>query len=53
MNINTENDLSILGNTFRDWNYCVAVTGDVFRWMIDFGNEDVLHRVSCVYLEQN
>jgi cation-transporting ATPase 13A3/4/5 len=27
-------------------NYCIAVTGDVFRWMIDYGNEDVLNRVS-------
>lgn len=40
------NDLSIPGSSLRQRDYCVAVTGDVFRWMVDFGNEDVLNRVS-------
>ena len=26
-------------------NYSVAVTGDVFRWIVDFGGEDVLRRM--------
>lgn len=42
-----ENDLSIPRNAFQGYKHCVAVTGDVFRWMVDFGNEDVLNRVSC------
>lgn len=28
--------------------YSVAVTGDAFRWLIDYGNEDVLNKV-CGY----
>jgi cation-transporting ATPase 13A3/4/5 len=39
-------DVSVPGNALHQRNYCVAVTGDVFRWMIDFENEDVLNRVS-------
>lgn len=39
-------DLSIPGNALHERKYSVAVTGDVFRWIIDFGNEDVLQRVS-------
>lgn len=42
----TANDVSVPGNGLQDRKYCVAVTGDVFRWMIDYGNEDVLSRVS-------
>ncbi|KAJ5263741.1 hypothetical protein N7478_011346 [Penicillium angulare] len=45
LQISTENDVSIPGNALRDQNYCVAVTGDVFRWLVDYGNEDVLKRV--------
>lgn len=45
--INTaETDLSIPGNTLVEREYSVAVTGDAFRWLIDFGNEDVLNKVS-------
>lgn len=47
MDTTDENDLSIPGNALQGRNHCVAVTGDVFRWMVDFGNEDVLNRVSC------
>jgi hypothetical protein len=46
MDTSAENDVSIPGNALQGRNYCIAVTGDVFRWMIDFGNEDVLNRVS-------
>ncbi|KAJ5584088.1 uncharacterized protein N7459_003888 [Penicillium hispanicum] len=41
----TDSDLSIPGNALHEREYCVAVTGDVFRWMVDFGNEDVLNRI--------
>lgn len=45
--INTaETDMSIPGNTLVEREYSVAVTGDAFRWLIDFGNEDVLNKVS-------
>lgn len=40
------NDVSIPGNGLQQRKYCLAVTGDVFRWMIDYGNEDTLRRVS-------
>lgn len=26
-------------------NYAIAVTGDVFRWVVDYGSEEVLNRV--------
>ncbi|KAJ5501698.1 ATPase P-type K/Mg/Cd/Cu/Zn/Na/Ca/Na/H-transporter [Penicillium expansum] len=43
--INTaETDLSIPGNTLIEREYSVAVTGDAFRWLVDFGNEDVLNK---------
>lgn len=41
----TEPDLSIPGNTFVEREYTVAVTGDTFRWLVDYGNEDVLNKV--------
>ncbi|KAJ5792184.1 uncharacterized protein N7503_008162 [Penicillium pulvis] len=44
----TEEDLSIPGNLLHDRHYCVAVTGDVFRWMVDYGNEDVLNRILVI-----
>ena len=48
----TGNDLSVPGNAFRKQKYCVAVPGDIFRWLIDFGNEDVLNRVSSASLQR-
>lgn len=36
------------GNTLVDREYSVAVTGDAFRWLVDYGNEDVLNKV-CDY----
>jgi hypothetical protein len=41
-----EVDLSIPGNVLTEREYSVAVTGDAFRWLVDFGNEDVLKKVS-------
>ena len=41
-----EVDMSIPGNVFTEREYSVAVTGDAFRWLVDFGNEDVLNKVS-------
>ncbi|KAJ5081402.1 hypothetical protein NUU61_009666 [Penicillium alfredii] len=38
-------DLSIPDYALNERRYSVAVTGDVFRWMVDFGNEDVLNRI--------
>lgn len=38
--------MSIPGNVFTEREYSVAVTGDAFRWLVDFGNEDVLNKVS-------
>ncbi|KAJ5641572.1 hypothetical protein N7490_005572 [Penicillium lividum] len=46
--ISTEEDLSIPGNILQARNYCLAVTGDVFRWMVDYGNEDVLNRILVI-----
>lgn len=46
MDTTAETDVSVPGNALHQRNYCIGVTGDVFRWMIDFGNEDVLNRVS-------
>ncbi|KAJ5169122.1 cation-transporting ATPase [Penicillium canariense] len=48
METTAETDLSIPGNALHERNYCVAVTGDVFRWMIDYGNEDVLNRILVI-----
>ncbi|KAJ6096783.1 cation-transporting ATPase [Penicillium sp. IBT 16267x] len=44
----TEEDLAIPGNILCDRHYCVAVTGDVFRWMVDYGNEDILNRILVI-----
>lgn len=30
-------------------NYSLAVSGDVFRWIVDFAPLEVLHRVSIVF----
>mgnify|MGYP000897059397 CR=1 FL=1 len=38
-------DLSVPFNNYNTNKYSVAVSGDVFRWIVDFGNEEVLKRV--------
>ena len=41
-------DLSVPGNNYHLRRYSIAVTGDVFRWMVDFGSEQVLNKVRNV-----
>jgi cation-transporting ATPase 13A3/4/5 len=48
MDTTAEADVSVPGNALHQRNYCIAVTGDVFRWMIDFENEDVLNRMLVI-----
>lgn len=38
-------DLSVPGNACIMHKYSLAVSGDIFRWLVDFGNELVLKRV--------
>lgn len=38
-------DLSVPFNNYNTNKYSVAVSGDVFRWIVDFGNEEVLKRI--------
>lgn len=38
-------DLAVPDNNYNMRKYSVAVSGDVFRWIVDFGNENVLRRV--------
>lgn len=30
-------------------NYSLAVSGDIFRWIVDYGSEDLLHRVGSLH----
>ena len=38
-------DVSVPYSKFNMSNYSVAVSGDVFRWVVDYGSEEVLNRV--------
>lgn len=40
-----ESDASLPYDISNLRNYCLAVSGDVFRWIIQFGSEDVLKRM--------
>ncbi|KAL8739285.1 MAG: hypothetical protein Q9181_000015 [Wetmoreana brouardii] len=40
-----ESDVSLPYDMLNLRNYNVAVTGDVFRWIVDFGDESVLQRM--------
>ena len=42
----SESDASLPYEVSNIRNYSLAVTGDVFRWIIEYGNEEVLRRVS-------
>lgn len=42
-------DLSVPSNNYNMGKYSVAVSGDVFRWIVDFANEEMLKKV-CVVL---
>ena len=39
-----ETDVSLPYDVTNLRNYSIAVSGDVFRWIIDYGNEEVLKR---------
>ncbi|KKK26723.1 putative P-type ATPase [Aspergillus rambellii] len=38
-------DLSVPGNAYNAYKYTLAVSGDVFRWILDFGDELVVKRM--------
>ncbi|PYH94983.1 hypothetical protein BO71DRAFT_378573 [Aspergillus ellipticus CBS 707.79] len=38
-------DLSVPGNVCSLRNYSLAISGDVFRWIVDFGSETLLKRM--------
>ncbi|XHG00469.1 hypothetical protein AWENTII_003921, partial [Aspergillus wentii] len=38
-------DLSVPGNVYNMHKYSLAVSGDVFRWIVDFGSETLLRRM--------
>ncbi|MCJ1310192.1 hypothetical protein MMC25_003853 [Agyrium rufum] len=40
-----EGDVSLPPDAINMKNYCVAVSGDVFRWIIDFGREETLKQM--------
>ncbi|KAI4196512.1 MAG: hypothetical protein LQ348_002295 [Seirophora lacunosa] len=44
-----ESDISLPYDMSNLRNYSLAITGDIFRWMIDFGDEHILQRmlVAC------
>ena len=37
---------SLLSFDMGDRDYHLAVSGDVFRWLMDYGSSETLHRVS-------
>lgn len=41
-----EGDVSLPYEMSNIRNYALAVSGDVFRWIIDYGGEEVLKRVN-------
>ncbi|EFR01130.1 cation translocating P-type ATPase [Nannizzia gypsea CBS 118893] len=42
---NSRPDVSVPYNHYNKTNYAIAVTGDVFRWVVDYGPEAVLNRM--------
>lgn len=38
-------DLSVPFNHFNRDKYAIAIGGEVFRWLVDFGDEEVLKKV--------
>ncbi|KAK2871562.1 hypothetical protein FQN49_003053, partial [Arthroderma sp. PD_2] len=38
-------DVSVPYHHYNKPNYAIAVTGDVFRWVVDYGSEEVLNRM--------
>ena len=41
-------DVSVPLNKLNADSYTLAVSGDIFRWLIDYGTEDVIKRVSDI-----
>lgn len=41
-------DVSIPLNKLNADSYSLAVSGDIFRWLIDYGSEDLIERVSNI-----
>ena len=44
-----ENDASLPYDVSNIRNYSLALTGDVFRWIVEYGDTEVLKRVSLLY----
>ncbi|PGH16912.1 hypothetical protein AJ80_05056 [Polytolypa hystricis UAMH7299] len=38
-------DMSIPYHNYNSGNYSVAVSGDIFRWIVDYGSEDLVNRM--------
>lgn len=43
---------SLLSFDMGERAYHLAVSGDVFRWMVDYGSHETLQRVSCRHMER-
>ncbi|EAS30876.2 P-type ATPase [Coccidioides immitis RS] len=43
--ISTVPDTSIPYHNYNKFKYSIAVTGDVFRWVVDYGSEEVLQKM--------
>ncbi|KAI1940234.1 hypothetical protein LOZ39_003598 [Ophidiomyces ophidiicola] len=41
----TTPDVSVPYHNYNGFKYSIAVTGDVFRWVVDYGSEEVLNKV--------
>jgi cation-transporting ATPase 13A2 len=46
-------DISGPYSTHNLQNYCMAVTGEAFRWIVDYAPEDYLNRVSLISLRRS
>lgn len=44
----SEADLSIPREMYNVRNYSLAVTGDVFRWVVEYGNPDLMKRILAI-----
>lgn len=41
-------DVSLPPDATNVRNYTLAVSGDVFRWVIEYANEEIIKRVSLI-----
>jgi cation-transporting P-type ATPase 13A2 len=44
-----QHDLSVPFNHFNRNKYSIAISGDVFRWLVDFGDAEVLNKVGQLF----